>query len=148
MKEVLVLDHTDVNSKELRAKRLVTVRIADGKPLTIDHIMIAHRGIPVWIAKVDAFTVAGGPFPKDVKISLGEVALLEQSWNEVASVISGVNINHGTIVNLNVLQLFSLGESFTKADVSPGTLTAEDAALRLAWTYGVSKDNVKITIEF
>ncbi|WP_150796403.1 hypothetical protein [Pseudomonas fluorescens] len=73
-----------------------------------------------------------GPFPKDEKISLCEMAALQQSWNEVATVIRGVDIVHGKTVSLNVVQLFELGESLNLVNSSPGALTAQAAVPRLA----------------
>lgn len=148
MTEILVLDFTEDRSRELRSERRVTVRVNDVGPLVVEYVMIVNRGIPVWIAKVDSFTVMSGPFPKDVSISLGEVAALEQSWAEVATIIRDVDIVHGETVSLNVMQLFGLGERWNSAGSSLGTLTAKTAVSRLAWTYGVPEENVKIAIKF
>lgn len=148
MEETFVIDYTEEVARDLRSERGVTVRLTDPKPLEVGFVLIANRGIPVWIAKVDSFTMPNGTFPKEVTISVGEVAALEQLWTEVSSLVRGVDIEHGKIVALKVSNLFAIGEKSNMRASTPVTLTAKAAIPRLAWTYGVTEANVKITIEF
>lgn len=148
MEKILVLEYTKEISHELRGERTVTVQLRDARSLEVGYIMIAGGGVPVWIAKVDSFFMSGGPFPKKVKASLGEVTALEQSWSDVARLVEDVGIDHGKIIDLDIPKLLFIGKSLNLPSASPGTLTVQTAVPRLAWTYGVPEENVKIAIEF
>jgi hypothetical protein len=89
-----------------------------------------------------------GQFPKNVEISVSDVVMLEGAWTAVAPITRSVDISDARIINLDVNQLFGVGQRLTQDAVEVKALTAKEAKPRLAWTYGVPEENVKINIEF
>ncbi|WP_122575255.1 hypothetical protein [Pseudomonas viridiflava] len=149
MKTVFCLGYTDQVSNDLRSRRKVSFRLTDSDPLISDYVMIESNGIPVWIAEVDAFSVPGGSFPKEVTLSLGAVTYLEGVWIEVSKILRSADVGHGKTIELDVDSLVALGKSNnSNSEGSRGSLTAQEAVASLAWTYGVKEQQVKISIEF
>lgn len=148
MAKVLVLGYSDQNSKELRAQRAITVRVVGAEPLASEYVLIMDNRIPVWIGKIDKFSASAGAFPKDSRISFEQVAFLGGNWPATASFVDADRIQLDRIVELQVDQLFEMGEHLTSIEERVGNvLTVGEAAARLAWTYGVPQHQIKISIE-
>ncbi|MEE5149114.1 hypothetical protein V2J91_23755 [Pseudomonas alliivorans] len=149
LKNVFCWGYSDQVSNDLRSKRKITFRLTDSDPLISDYILIETNGIPVWIAEVDAFSVPAGSFPKEVVVSLGQITLLDGVWNEVSQVLGHAHVQHGKTIKLNIDPIVALGKiTNSNSEGSRGSLTAQEAAASLAWTYGVKEQQVKISIEF
>jgi hypothetical protein len=146
--KVLVLGHSDQLSKELRAQRAINVQIVALEPMACEYVLVVHNRIPVWFGKIDKFAVASGAFPKIANIQLEAVVSLEDNWPETASLIDLDRIETGKIVDFQVTPLFGIGKPLNSIDERVGgVLSVDEAATRLAWTYGVEKNQVKISIE-
>lgn len=148
MTEVFVVRDSESLSRELLSLRRLTVRLSDSKPLEAEYVIVTSGRSPNWIAKVERFTVSGGLFPKDVEISFNEVAYLGEVWNEALELTQGLDIENSRFIDVKVSELFRLGTSLNTESVSFGVLTVADAVPRLAWTYGVPDENVKVAIQF
>ncbi|WP_150296252.1 hypothetical protein [Pseudomonas extremaustralis] len=148
MAKVLVLGHSDQLSKELRAQRAITVQVAALEPMTSEYVLVVHNRIPVWIAKIDKFVIQTGAFPKNANIQLEAVVCLDENWPETASHIDLDRIETGKVLDFQVSPLFGMGKALNSIDERiGGVLSVDEAATRLAWTYGVEKNQVKISIE-
>lgn len=148
MTQIFVVRDSEKLCKELLAVRRLTLRLSDSKPLEAEYVILASGRVPNWIAKVDSFTVLGGQFPKDAEISLSEVVCLSDAWTEVSELTRGLSIESSRLIDVDVVELLRLGKSLTAEYSSAGVLTVADAVPRLAWTYGVPCENVKVAIEF
>lgn len=148
MAKVLVLGHSDQLSKELRAQRAITVQVAALEPMTSEYVLVVHNRIPVWIAKIDKFAIQTGAFPKIANIQLETVVSLDENWPEAASFIDFKQIETDKVCDLQVKPLFGMGKPLNAIDErTGGVLSVDEAAKRLAWTYGVKENQVKISIE-
>lgn len=149
MGSVFVVGYNSNYSAELRAKRQLSVRLTTAEPISTQYVLVAYQGIPVWLAEVESFSAPPGEFPKVVSINLGQIVYLEDEWSKVSQILPlDVDIAHGKIVSLDIDQFLILGDKLPIDDSPRGpTLSASDAKARLAWTYGVSEPQVKITID-
>jgi len=107
-----------------------------------------HNDIPQWIAEITRICVSPGDYPKEITVELGRIASLFQAWPAVAQITQGHRLTHPRTELLNVEALFNAGDITALNAIEPfGSLTAKDAAERLAWTYGVEAGQIKITIQ-
>ncbi|WP_124421286.1 hypothetical protein [Pseudomonas sp. CMR5c] len=148
MSEVFVVKYTAPVSDALRAGRKLAIRLSDPKPLEVGFVIVVDGGIPIWIGKIDSFNVSTGKFPKDVEIFLSDLVLLEDAWSDVSPLVHSADLRSARFADLDVNHLFGLGARLTEKGDTPGVLTATNAISRLAWTYGVPRENVKVSIEF
>lgn len=150
MSQFFVVGETRERVDELLVKRQVTLEMRTSKPLEAEYLLIADtgRGVPSWAAKIRKCIVSPGPFPKDVSFVVGEMASLLGAWTEVSVAVRDHRIDDGALIELNSIQLVALGEPLNAPGPAPGVLTAQQALPRLAWTYGVPEEKVKISIEF
>lgn len=154
MKKVVTIRYTEKRSVELRAKRQVSFTISEDEALIenlacAEYLLIAdERRIPHWVAEINRFAITPGDYPRSITASLGRIASLSESWLEVAEIIRGKSLAHAKVELLDVEALFNVGNLIaSNADEPFDSLTAKDAAARLAWTYGVEASQVKISIE-
>jgi len=154
MKNVVTIRYTQERSVELRGKREISFTLSEGEA-SIENLTLAgyllivdERQIPQWVAQISRFTITPGDHPKSVTASLGRTASLYGAWLEVAKIIQGKSLTHAKVELLDVEALFNVGNLIASNAGEPfDSLTAKDAATRLAWTYGVETSQVKISIE-
>jgi len=154
MKKVVTIRYTQERSVELRAKREVSFTISEGEASIEDLalaeylLIVDERQIPQWVAQINRFAITPGDYPKPVTASLGRTASLYEAWLDVAKIIQGKSLAHAKVELLDVEALFNVGNLIASNAEEPfDSLTAKDAATRLAWTYGVEASQVKISIE-
>ncbi|KJZ64404.1 hypothetical protein [Pseudomonas fluorescens] len=155
MKKIITVNYTHARSIELRSKREISLTIVEGES-SIEDLMLGEyvlivndRGIPHWVAQISRFVITSGDYPKTITASLGRIASLSEGWLEVSKIIRDKWLQHAKIELLDVEALFQVGNLLTSNVEKPfESLTAKDAATRLAWTYGVETSQVKISIEF
>ena len=154
MKKVITIQYTKERSVELRAKREVSFTLAEGEA-SIENLTFAEyllivddQRIPQWVAEINRFAITPGDHPRPITVSLGRTASLCEAWLEVAKIIQGKSLTHAKVELLDVEALFNVGNLIASNAGEPfDSLTAKDAATRLAWTYGVKTSQVKISIE-
>lgn len=154
MEQVYIVSQDGDSSLEIRAKRTLTIQLHDSGVLTNNLLLVAHDGIPSWLAEIEGFTIPVGAFPKKAIISLGKTVSLQGMWNRTSAHMPREDLMPGRSQLLNAQELFKIGnpigpldEPFLEQPFGSG-LTAAEARARLAWKYGVSEDRVKISIDF
>lgn len=157
MSKVVVVNHSNERSLELRAQRKVSFSISAGEADIIDILSAEHvvvvtsSGVPSFLGRVSDFRVSAGGAPKKITAEVEDLTDLWSGWTKVSQVIGDKSIVHAKTVELDTEELYSAGKKISsEEDDGEGrqnVLVAQDAAIRLAWTYGVEVSQVKISIE-
>ncbi|MFY1664040.1 hypothetical protein [Pseudomonas sp. Pseu.R1] len=154
MKDVLTINHTSERSIDIRARREISLNLDPSEGTVQDitqaeHVLIVgDHGIPYWVAKIEHFSISPGSNKKHITIRLGKLVSLFESFAQVSKHIQNHRLTHAKITKMDVEALFRVGTLITASeDVSFSALTANEAATRLAWTYGVAASQVEISIK-
>lgn len=154
MKHVIPLQDSKKRSLEVRTKREISFVIAE-KEANLEELSLAEYvvvingpGTAQWIAKINRFVLSPGPYPKTITLSLDRVASLSEASFEVTEITQNNPLRHAKAALLDTEALFKAGTAISSDTPEPFVpLTFKDAATRLAWTYGVEANQVKISIQ-
>lgn len=112
-------------------------------------LVLGDNEIPQWLLTVESYVVA--PSHEDrrsVKVILERAVSLWEAWPEIIKMLNTQDLRMRNEFHVDVDALIKLGVDVCGGDDVPAQepLTAVAAAERLAWTYGVKPENVKISI--
>lgn len=153
MKNVLTINQTPERSIDIRARREVTFILDQSEGIAEDitqaeHVLVVgEHDIPLWVGKIESFSISPGSNKKHITIRVGKLVSLFESWAVVSAYTQNHRLIHAKVTKMDVEVLIKAGTLVTgNEDVTFGSLTAKEAATRLAWTYGVAASQVKISI--
>lgn len=150
MQSVLVIGFNEERSNQIKIARQVSADFESEDVRECKYVLVvSNQRIPVWLGEISTVSFSPEKSLQHATLSLSKVVFLEGAWDKVSVIIRGVDFNLGKAVNLDVDTLFAAGTALTQAEgESVPVLTAAEAVRRLAWTYGVQDDQVKVSIQF
>lgn len=112
-------------------------------------LVLGDNEIPQWLLTVENYVVA--PSHEDrrsVKVILERAVSLWEAWPEIIKMLNTQDLRMRNEFHVDVDALIKLGVDVCGGHDVPAQepLTAVAATERLAWTYGVKTENVKISI--